>query len=267
MRRSRVQFPEAALTLVLRSTEHIACNAKNEGENLMRWEVLKRFKFEIGRQNVDFSSCLVVGGTEQDPEYQFIKSLDSSTQVNFLGIEKSDFNFHHLDLNTVPKKSLSGTLVLCSQVLEHVWNHKNFFLNLKELTQENGYLWLNVPMSNFVHGSPDYYSAGFATGYLIKNLEDNGFEIVSSGSIGSRRYYTATHLLGTWLTEKEHKNPLFFYQFQDGTKLGILKKLVIDLYRRAPLLLRSKKIIDSPRYSTEAFVFARKRADLQASNS
>ena len=267
MRRSRVQIPEAALAVLLRSTEHITCKAKNEGENLMRWEVLKRFKLEIAGENVDFSSCLVVGGTPQDPEYLFIKSLGGTTHTSFLGIEDTDFNFHYLDLNEVPRQIISGKLVLCSQVLEHVWNHKNFFLNLNELTQENGYLWLNVPMSNFVHGSPDYYSAGFATGYLIKNLEDNGFEIISSGSIGSKRYYTATHLLGTWLTEKEHTNPLFFYQFQDGTKLGILKKLVIDLYRRAPLLLRSKKIIDSPRYSTEAFVFARKRADFQANNS
>lgn len=225
----------------------------------MRWEVLKRFKLEIARENVDFSSCLVVGGTPQDPEYQFIKSLGGSTRTSFLGIEDSDFNFHYLDLNEVPRQLISGKLVLCSQVLEHVWNHKNFFLNLKELTESNGYLWLNVPMSNHVHGSPDYYSAGFATEYLLRNLENNGFEIVTSGSIGSKRYYAATHLLGTWLTEKEHRNPLFNYHFQPGTKLGIMKKLVTDLCRRAPLLFFSKKITDSPRYSTEAFVFAKRK--------
>jgi hypothetical protein len=226
----------------------------------MRWEVLNRFKLEITTLNVDFSSCLVVGGTPQDPEYQFIKSLGGSIQTSFLGIEDTDFNFHYLDLNEAPRQSISGKLVLCSQVLEHVWNHKNFFLNLRELTEDSGYLWLNVPMSNFVHGSPDYYSAGFAAEYLTKNLEDNGFEIVSSGSIGSRRYYTATHLLETWLTEKEHINPFFNYHFQPGTKLGITKKLVIDMCRRAPLLLLSKKISDSPRYSTEAFVFARRKS-------
>jgi len=225
----------------------------------MRWEVLKRFKLEIARENVDFSSCLVVGGTPQDPEYQFIKSLGGSTNASFLGIEGTGFNFHYLDLNEIHRQSISGKLVLCSQVLEHVWNHKNFFLNLRELTETNGYLWLNVPMSNFVHGSPEYYSAGFATEYLLRNLEDNGFEVVSSGSIGSRRYYTATHLLGTWLTEKEHNNPLFNYHFQPGTKLGIIKKFATDLCRRIPLLFLSKKITDSPRYSTEAFVFARRK--------
>jgi hypothetical protein len=41
----------------------------------MRWEVLKRFQVELARENIDLSSCLVVGGTPQDPEYQFIKSL------------------------------------------------------------------------------------------------------------------------------------------------------------------------------------------------
>jgi hypothetical protein len=164
-----------------------------------------------------------------------------------------------LDLNEVPRHSMSGKLVLCSQVLEHVWNHKSFFLNLRELTEKNGYLWLNAPMSNFVHGSPDYYSAGFATEYLVKNLEENQFEIISSGSIGSRRYYAATHLLGTWLTEKEHQNPLLGYHFQPGTKLGILKKLITDLSRRIPLLFLSKELTELPRYATEAFVFAKKK--------
>jgi hypothetical protein len=231
----------------------------NESEKFMRWEVLKRFQLELARENIDLSSCLVVGGTPQDPEYQFIKSLGGSTQTRFLGIEETESNFHYLDLNESPRHLMSGKLVLCSQVLEHVWNHKSFFLNLSELTEKNGYLWLNVPMSNFVHGSPDYYSAGFATEYLVKNLEENQFEIISSGSIGSRRYYAATHLLGTWLTEKEHKNPLFNYHFQPGTKLGIIKKLIIDLSRRVPLLLLSKRVTDQPRYATEAFVFAKRK--------
>jgi hypothetical protein len=230
-----------------------------ESENLMRWEVLKRFELELARENIDFSSCLIVGGTPQDPEYQLIKSLNSSLQATFLGIEKTDPNFHYLDLNIVPSNSIRGKLVLCSQVLEHVWNHKNFFLNLMELTESNGYLWLNVPMSNFVHGSPEYYSAGFAPDYLTQNLEENHFEIISVGSIGSRRYYTASHLLGIWLSEKEHENPILNYNFQPGTKLGIFKKMITDLYLRAPLLLLSKDVSDLPRYSTEAFVLAKRK--------
>ena len=225
----------------------------------MRWEVLKRFQLEIARENLDISSCLVVGGTPQDPEYQFIKSLDGSMQSTFLGIEEVDPNFHYLDLNEAPNKLPVGKMVLCSQVLEHIWNHGNFFLNLRELTEQNGYLWLNVPMSNFVHLSPSYFSAGFSTDYLVKNLEENGFEIVTAGQLGSRRYYVATHLLGTWLTEKEHENPILNYQFHPGTKLGILKKLIIDLFHIAPLLLLSKKVTDLPRYSTEAFVLAKRK--------
>ena len=225
----------------------------------MRWEVLKRFKIEIARENVDSSSCLVVGGTPQDPEYQFITSLGGSTHSIFVGIEDTDFNFHYLDLNEGPRQSISGKLVLCSQVLEHVWNHKNFFLNLSDLTKSNGYLWLNVPMSNFVHGSPDYYSAGFATEYLLRNLEDNEFEIVSSGSIGSRRYYAATHLLGAWLTEKEHTNPFFNYHFQSGSRLGVLRKFLLEWFSRMPLIFFSKTVTNEPRYATECFVFARKK--------
>lgn len=232
---------------------------ETEGENLMRWEVLRIFQSEVLKENIDFSSCLVVGGTPQDPEYQFIKSLNSSFQATFLGIEETHSNFHYLDLNQMPSKSISAKLVLCSQVLEHVWNHRNFFSNLRELTQVDGYLWLNAPMSNFAHWSPNYYSAGFACDYLVKNLEENNFEIISAGSIGSRRYYTATHLLGIWLTESEHENPVLNYKFHPGTKLGILKKLIVDLCHLVPLLLLSKKVTDSPRYSTEAFVLAKRK--------
>jgi len=258
--RPQTQILQVSLSIILLFSECVASPiTKTEGEKLMRWEVLKRFQIEISRENVDFSSCLVVGGTPQDPEYQLIRSLGGSMQVSFLGIEKTDSNFHYLDLNVLTSQSIRGKLVLCSQVLEHVWNHENFFLNLKELTENNGFLWLNVPMSNCVHGSPDYYSAGFAAEYLVKNLEKNHFEVLSFGSIGSKRYYAATHLLGTWLTEKEHKNPLLNYHFQPGTKLGIIKKLIIDLSRRAPLLLLSNRVTDQPRYATEAFIFAKRK--------
>lgn len=224
----------------------------------MRWEVLRRFRLAIEQESIDTSSCVVVGGTTQDPELQFLKSAGKRMEVSYLGIEDTQDNFHFFDLNEATRIPKSWSLVLCSQVLEHVWNHKNFFVNLREITQTGGYLWINVPMSNFVHGSPEYYSAGFAPKYLFRNLEENNFEIITSDSIGSRRYYIATHLLGTWLTEREHANPLLNYEFQPGTRLGVLRKFLRDWVRRVPLVFASKRITNEPRFATESFVLARK---------
>lgn len=224
----------------------------------MRWEVLRRFKIAIESELANISTCVIVGGTSQDPELQFLKSARKPIEVSFLGIEDTKDNFHFFDLNKINKPPNSWDLVLCSQVLEHVWNHRNFFVNLREITKTGGHLWLNVPMSNFVHSSPEYYSAGFASEYLLRNLVENNFEIIASDSIGSRRYYIATHLLGTWLTEREHANPLLNYEFQPGTRLGVLRKFLRDWVRRVPLAFASKRITNEPRFATESFVLAKK---------
>ena len=137
----------------------------------MRWIVLQRFQSETKKIIDEISSCFVVGGTEQDPEYQHLKQIHPECAFQFLGLEAAKENFTFLDLNSDSKQLPNAKLVLCSQVLEHVWNHESFFWNLSELTEVDGYLWLNVPMSNFVHGSPDYFSAGFTPDYLERNLE------------------------------------------------------------------------------------------------
>jgi hypothetical protein len=224
----------------------------------MRWVVLERFQSETKEIVDEISRCFVVGGTQQDPEYQYLNDFNPNCSFQFFGIEEAKENFVYLDLNNYSKLLPNAELVLCSQVLEHVWNHESFFQNLSRLTSVNGYLWINVPMSNFVHGSPDYFSAGFSPDYLKKNLEKYKFEVIVNSSIGSKRYYFATHMLGIWLTEKEHANPLLGYRLQPGSTLGVMRKLFIDLAKLTPLLFFSKKLTEAPRYATECFVLARR---------
>jgi hypothetical protein len=137
----------------------------------MRWIVLQRFQSETKENISEIPNCFVVGGTEQDPEYQLLMQLHPECTFQFLGLEAAKEDFISLDLNGDSSQLPNAKLVVCSQVLEHVWNHESFFRNLSRLTEVDGYLWLNVPMSNFVHGSPDYFSAGFTPEYLEKNLK------------------------------------------------------------------------------------------------
>jgi SAM-dependent methyltransferase len=225
----------------------------------MRWEILKKFQAEISDCYGSISSCAIVGGTSQDPEVRFLQAQSIPTlkkDFSYLGIEETATNFVYLDLNILTNLNETWDLVLCSQVLEHVWNHENFFGNLGGITSVGGLLWISVPMSNIVHGSPDYFSAGFAPEYLVKNLQQKNFKVLSSGSIGSRRNYLSTHLLGRWLTELEHDSPILGHSHYPAIRIGEFRKLVREVIQGFLLVFSSNKVNDNPRYATESYVLA-----------
>ena len=223
----------------------------------MRWEILRKFQAEISDCYSNISSCVIVGGTSQDPEVLFLQAQSiPPKKISYLGIEETATNFVYLDLNKCTKLNETWDLVLCSQVLEHVWSHENFFRNLRGITSVGGFLWISVPMSNIVHGSPDYFSAGLAPEYLVKNLQEKNFKVLSSGSIGSRRYYLATHLFGRWLTESEHDSPILVHNHQPASRIGEFRKLIREVLQGLLLVFTSNKVNDNPRYATESYVFA-----------
>jgi hypothetical protein len=226
----------------------------------MRWEILRKFQAEISDCCSKISSCAVVGGTSQDPEVLFLQAQSIPPKISYLGIEETATNFVYLDLNIRTQLNETWDLVLCSQVLEHVWNHENFFRNLRETTSVGGFLWISVPMSNIVHGSPDYFSAGFAPEYLLKNLQEKNFKVMSSGLIGSRRYYLATHLLERWLSEAEHDSPILVHNHQPGSRIGKFRKLIREVIQGVLLVFISNKVNNSPRYATQSYVFAKRVA-------
>ena len=225
----------------------------------IRWEVLKEFKRLSTPLLSSIQTVIVVGGGSIDPEIVHLESIGRNFQISYVGIEETELNFQFLDLNQESTLNKQADLVCCSQVLEHIWNHQTFFNHLKNLTKPEGYLWINVPFSNFVHGSPHFYSSRFSPDYLVQNLEKIGFEIVYANQLGSRRYYLATHILNVWLTEKEHKSISTYYHFQPGTKLGIVRKFIRELIQRVPLAFFSASVTPNLKTATESLVFARRR--------
>jgi len=163
----------------------------------------------------------VVGAGSMEPELLALKGL-WSVQMAYFGIASSEaIEIQHLDLN-VPGKSNAYPhfdLVLCSQVLEHVFDVPAAFSNLCELAKPGGLIWIGVPMSNFVHGSPEYYSAGYAPELMQKLAEREGQEVVAVGYLGSRREYLSRHLTGIWFTDKQIQHPIFSYFGCEGNLL------------------------------------------------
>lgn len=225
----------------------------------MRYLVTDEFSRWLSASQPQISSVAVIGGSSSDPEVEVLKKILPEVRISYLGIENpnSDNSFLFFDLNERnADHSSKYDLILCSQVLEHIWNIENAFSTFKRILRQGKFLWLNCPASNMPHGSPHYYSAGYTGDFLSKNLEMRGFQILLNQQFGSKRNYFMTHALRFWPTERELARPVIFYNFQPGTLKGIFKKYVKDLPGRFISIFYSKKIRADISYSTETVVLA-----------
>lgn len=201
-------------------------------------------------------SCIgVIGGSLADPEVEVLKELYPDAIIESLGIEDAD---HFLDLNNKDLADLPRyDILLVSQVIEHVWNHENFFDNIVAMLADNGFVWVACPASNKVHGSPDYFSAGLTHAYLVNNLMTRGVNSLAHGSFGTKRLYLATHLIPGWLSRKGHAFPLFF-AFGDRRlplRWALRARFLPELFL---LSLISPKSTPNVRWHTESWVLGQK---------
>ncbi len=215
----------------------------------MRWEVVQKFNSLVKGFSLEISDVALVGGGPNEPELRIIDQIGSAS-VTFFGIQKiPNENFEFLDLNTDTIFEKEFDLVICSQVIEHVWNQDMCFNILARLVKPGGLLWIGCPASNYAHGSPDYFSAGFTATYLEKNFSVRNFEPVASGNLGSKRYYFLTHALQIWGSRNLHKFPLFF---------GISRHYPRELLGRLVALTISPKVTSDIKFATETFALFKK---------
>lgn len=133
----------------------------------------------------------------------------TNCSIDYFGIEaEPGLVFVYLDLNQPGAAqhltdSRTYDLVVCSQVLEHIWNVAAAFESLSALTSDGGYLWVGVPASNFPHGFPDYYCAGYSPKFLEQWATHTGLEVIFAECIGSERYYSWIHRYRYWPTAEE----------------------------------------------------------------
>ncbi len=89
------------------------------------------------------------------------------------------------DLNISQSVDKNYDLVLCSQVLEHFYDVKQAIQNLAKLVRQGGLLWIACPASNYAHGSPKYFSAGYTPGLITNPLPLEDFEVILQKNMGS----------------------------------------------------------------------------------
>ena len=100
----------------------------------MRDLILLEFQFCIRPHLQDIGNIALVGGNFEDPEIKYLLSLGIS-DITIFGIDsEADILY---DLNIEQQSVNKYDLIICSQVLEHVYDIKNAISNVKELTKPN----------------------------------------------------------------------------------------------------------------------------------
>jgi SAM-dependent methyltransferase len=204
-------------------------------------------------------SVAVLGGSKNEPELYLLEKKGFNLKVTLLGIENYD---EFVDINfAIENNHLDKyDLILCSQVLEHVWNHDNAFKTFENLLNPEGYLWVSCPASNRYHGSPEYYVAGFHADFFVKKLDSTKLQVMYSGILGTRRNYFATHSLPVWLSSRGHKYPMLF-AFENRP---LFLKIVLSFRYFLYLLvanMHSPRLTTDPRCATETWFIAKLSED------
>lgn len=163
----------------------------------------------------------LVVGSDEEPELAALKELGYEINLIKYGIEYYEIFCDLNEINDVEK--IDVDLLICANVSEHIWNVENFFENINKLANKDTLIYINCPKSNMEHGSPEYYSAGYAKEFLIKNLEFKGISTLEAGEVGTERYYKSIHLLQAWYTKKEVEAK---YRFKENSVLYKLKHLM-----------------------------------------
>jgi len=176
----------------------------NSDLNFLRNKVLDDFEKECLTEK-KLMKVAIVGGSLDDHEIPLIRDQYPNAHFEIYGIEKSQT---FMDLNIITTTTGEFDLVLCTNVIEHIFHHENFAKNLISLLNYDGILWCCFPYSDMYHGSPSYYSAGFDPDYAVRLFERNGGVAEKSKVISSKRGYLFTHLLKDWPSEFRFNHPL-----------------------------------------------------------
>jgi SAM-dependent methyltransferase len=213
----------------------------------MRWHIVEIFGNLISQVSESLDSIALVGGHIFEPELEVLKYKD----LTHYGVEfDSRVKTELFDLNISQIVDKNYDLVLCSQVLEHVYDVKQAIENLAKLVREGGFLWIACPASNYAHGSPEYFSAGYTPELITNLLPLEDFEVIFAEKYGSERMYFYTHTLQRWPTQREYKFPLRF---------KFSRYFFRDFFWRIIALFKSPKFDSELHHATETVVFARKK--------
>ena len=128
----------------------------------------------------------------KDKGFKQLLGLDFSRKM--CEFAKKKYRIEFLSGDFLKKKiQKKYDLATCIQTLEHLINPQKFFIKVKKILNANGYLFIEVPDSDFPRFDqlPDYYVFDHLFHFTEKNLsnmlENHGFEIISISHIDNKK--------------------------------------------------------------------------------
>ena len=81
------------------------------------------------------------------------------------------------DVTQLPIREQSFDVVLCSEVLEHVYDHSLAITEIYRVLKKGGEAILTIPMLYHIHGDPEDYGR-YTESYLLRKFTESGFTSV-----------------------------------------------------------------------------------------
>ena len=232
----------------------------NSNLNSPRKEIVRIFSELISKiETTSFQKVLVIGGPPSEPELLELKNL-TNLEVHFAGVEKiEDINWHYLDANSAQHNIVHKfDFILCSQVLEHLWNPVQAFSIISDLLKKDGYAWIACPANNFPHGSPHFYSSGYSLEFLESAAKHARLNTIKCGLLANQRIHYYRQLLQLWPNSFQFKYPLLAY----FPILGSLRQKISWQFRSLPYRFAigcsSKDFSQKPEYGVEVWMLTKK---------
>lgn len=210
-------------------------------------------------------NLLILGGSVREPEIDIIRSIYGDVNLQFVGIDGSyveNYRFDYLDFNqfnSTIEIEFDAEIALCTGVVEHLWNLHAMFQNFQMLLKHKSLLWISFPVSQYPHGSPEWYGAGYSPEMIKKIGELFGFRAILTGHTGNRRNYLFRHILHIWPELGGdvmwlYRWPLFSYIPREGSFLRKLFYQFSSIPARMILQFSSKKSTDDLLNATVGYV-------------
>ena len=80
------------------------------------------------------------------------------------------------DASNIPVPDKSFDVILCSEVLEHVFEPTKVIKEFGRIIKPGGQLILTAPLGSGIHQAPHHYFGGFTPYWYEKILKESGFE-------------------------------------------------------------------------------------------
>tara|TARA_B100002019_G_C21266437_1_gene599701 strand:+ start:2031 stop:3221 length:1191 start_codon:yes stop_codon:yes gene_type:complete len=196
----------------------------------------------------------------KDKGFKNLLGLDFSKKMNL--IAKKKYKIKSLSGDFLRKKiKKKYDLITCIQTLEHLLNPIQFVIKAKKTLSENGYLFLEVPDSEFPKHNqlPEYFTFDHLFHFTEKSLsfilEKNGFEIITVSHLDNKpnsgNPFRVLRILAK-KNKKVHKRYFFdprYYKYIEKLLFSYRKKHYANLKKIKGILSKILKKINNNRFA------------------